>query len=147
MASLAWHEVTGLIGGAGPARMATSSPDGEPHVAVVFAVCDGGYLWAGARERSAKVSNLRRNPRAALLWEGNSAETYLWGEVEIVDDPATKRRLWDSGLFPYDLSAFFGSADASDWVLLRVTPARVVAMVQAADGLRRRSWSATAGDS
>ena len=86
-------------------------------------------------------ANLRRNPQASMMWQGNSAETYVWGNARLVDDAAAKQHAWGSGLFPYDMAGFFSSADSPDWLLVEVTPTRAVAMVQTETGLERRTWS------
>ena len=141
MADLTWSEFTALIAGVPVIHMATSSREGEPHVAVVSAGVDGFSLVIAAKRDSAKVRNVTGNPRVSLVWQGNSAETYLWGSVAIIDDPREKSRLWNGGFFPYDMSMFFGSATDPGWSILRITPTRVVAMVQGQSGLVRRVWT------
>lgn len=141
MSTMRWDDVAALIDGCGPGHLSTSSVAGEPHVSIVFAARDGATLWFAARTRSGKVANLRRNPLAALMWQGNGAETYLWGTARLIDDAATKQRVWTSGLFPYDMAGFFTSADSPDWLLVEVTPNKAVAMVQTDHGLERRTWS------
>ena len=45
------------------------------------------------------------------------------------DDVDEKRRIWGSGLLPYDPSQFFGTPENPDLVLLKVQPVSAVAMV------------------
>lgn len=142
MAHLSWEDFLKLIDGVGIIHMATASSEGEPHVAVVSAAVDDGRVLVAIRSNSGKAANLRSNPRTSLVWQGNSAETYLWGDVELVTDPSEKSRVWNTRMFPYDMAMFFGSADSPDWVIARVTPTRVVAMVQGETGLTRRVWQA-----
>ena len=141
MSTMRWDDVARLIDGCGPGHRATASPTGQPHVSIVFAARDGSTLWIAARTKSGKVANLRRNPQASMMWQGNSAETYVWGDARLVDDAAAKQHAWGSGLFPYDMAGFFSSADSPDWLLVEVTPTRAVAMVQTETGLERRTWS------
>lgn len=139
MASLTWTEFLALIKGVPVLHMGTASATGEPHVAVVSAAVDGDTVIVAVKRDSAKARNMAANPRASLVWQGNSAETYLWGSVELVDDLVEKSRVWNGGLFAYNMSMFFGAADSPDWVIARVTPTRVVAMVQGPAGLERRT--------
>ena len=125
----------------GQAHIATIRPDGTPHVAKVWPAIDGRTIWIGTRATSGKARNLRVNPRAALMFEP-AAEAYVSGEAEVVSDLPTKQRIWDSGIFPYPLAGFFGSADRDDFVLLRFTPARAILMTQGDAGLRRDTWQA-----
>jgi general stress protein 26 len=54
------------------------------------------------------------------MWEP-AAEAYVQAKVEIIDDRDEKRRLWNSGLFPFPLAGFFGSPDNDDFVFLQLT--------------------------
>ncbi|MFM7045241.1 MAG: pyridoxamine 5'-phosphate oxidase family protein [Ilumatobacteraceae bacterium] len=141
MEEFAWADVARLVDGCGLAHLSTASPAGDPHVAVVAPAREADLIWVAARTSSRKVANVRHNPKAALVWQGNGAETYLWGGALVVADLAEKSRLWSSGLFPFEMAGFFVSADSPDWALIRIIPDRVVAMVQTASGLRRRTWS------
>ena len=125
----------------GPAHIATVRPDGSPHVARVWPALDGQTIWIGTRASSGKARNLRVNPRAALMFEP-TAEAYVSGGVEVISDLATKERLWNSGIFPYPMAGFFGSADRDDFVLLRFTPQHAIVITQGDAGLRRDTWQA-----
>ncbi len=131
-----------LLRGTPPGHLATTGADGTPHAAKVALGLDGDVLWIATRRSSAKARNLRADPRLAVMVEGNRAETYVWGEAEAENDGAELRRVWDGGVFPFDLSGFFGSPDNPDVVLFRVRPTRAVAMVAGDSGLERRTWSA-----
>lgn len=139
---MTWDELVTLISGAGPAHLATADPNGAPHVAVAGVGVEGDVLWFATRRTSGKAQNLATNPRVALVWQGNAAETYLWGDAEVLDDDATRERIWTSGILPYDPAQFFGAWDNPLLVLVRVSPTRATAMVAGAGGLERRRWSA-----
>ena len=137
-----WTDVTERLAGIGVAHLATTAADGHPHVAKVGVAVDGEHLWFFTLEDTAKATNLRARPFVALMWEGNQAETYVWGEAEMVDDLATKERVFASGLLPYDPVGFFGSADNPALVLARISPTRA-AVVGAVDGRPARlRWAA-----
>ena len=135
-----WDQLAGLIDGAGLAHLATSSVTGEPHVAVVFVAREGERMLVTMRSRSGKASNLRANPRVAVMWQGNGAETYLWGRATLVADATEKTRVWNGGVFPFDLAQFYAGQDSEDWLVAHIEPVRAVAMVQTESGLERHTW-------
>ena len=128
----------------GQAHIATVRPDGSPHVAKVWPALDGRTIWIGTRATSGKARNLRANPGAALMFEPQG-EAYVSGEAELVSDPETKRRVWNSGIFAYPLEGFFGAPDREDFVFLRFTPRRAIVMTQGESGIRRETWRANDG--
>jgi general stress protein 26 len=134
-----WTDVAAHL--TGQAHIATVRADGSPHIAKVWPALDGQTIWIGTRATSGKARNLRVNPEAALMFEPQG-EAYVSGNVEVISDPPTKQRIWDSGIFPYPLAGFFGSADSDDFVLLRFTPRRAIVMTQGESGLRRDTWQA-----
>jgi general stress protein 26 len=134
-----WTDVASHL--TGQAHIATVRADGSPHVAKVWPALDGQTIWIGTRATSGKARNLRVNPEAALMFEPQG-EAYVSGDVEVVSDLPTTQRIWESGIFPYPLAGFFGSADRDDFVLLRFTPRRAIVMTQGQSGLRRDTWQA-----
>jgi general stress protein 26 len=134
-----WTDVAAHL--PGHAHIATVRADGSPHVAKVWPAVDGRTIWIGTRTTSGKARNLRVNPGAALMFEP-AGEAYVSGEAEVVSDVATKQRIWDSGIFPYPMADFFGSADSDDFVLLKFTPRRAIVMTQGESGIRRDTWQA-----
>jgi PPOX class probable F420-dependent enzyme len=135
-----WSEVATHL--TGQAHIATIRPDGRPHVAKVWPAIEGGTIWIGTRVTSGKARNLRVNPGAALMFEP-AGEAYVSGDAEVVSDLDTKQRIWNSGIFPYPMEEFFGSADRDDFVLLRITPHRAIVMTQGESGIRRDTWEAS----
>lgn len=141
-AGMTWDEVMTLLRGTPPGHLSTVSADGSPHVSKVAFGLDGDRVWLATRRSSAKARNLRANGSLALMAEGNSAETYVWGRAEAVEDRTEIERVWHGGVFPFDLAGFFGSPDNPDVQFFRITPQRAVAMVAGAAGLERRTWTA-----
>jgi general stress protein 26 len=134
-----WTDVTEHL--TGLAHLSTVSPDGHPHVALAGAVVDGDVLWFGTRASSAKARNIAVNPQVALMWSP-AAEVYVRGVAELVDDVSEKRRVWDSGIFPYDLATFFGSPDDEDFVFVKIRPRSATVLTQGDSGIVRRRWIA-----
>ena len=139
---MTWDDLVELIRNTPPGHLSTVGADGTPHVAKVALGIDGDHLWLATRRSSAKARNLRANPALAAMVEGNRAETYVWGTAEVVDDPAEVERVWGGGIFPFDLTGFFGAPDNPDFTLFRITPVRAVAMVARDAGPQRRTWVA-----
>jgi general stress protein 26 len=136
-----WTDVTHHINGY--AHLATAAPDGTPHVSLAAAAVDGDLLWIGTRRSSGKARNIAANPRVALMWTP-AAEVYVRGTADLIDDLDEKRRVWDSGIFPFDLAAFFGSPDDADFVFVRVRPQFATVLTQGDRGIERRRWTAPA---
>jgi general stress protein 26 len=135
--SFSWTDVVPHLSGV--ASVATVSPTGEAHVAIVSPVVVGGSIWFGAYRSSAKARNLAANPSVALAWTPGP-EAYVWGRAELVDDLDQKRSMWD-GAWPYDPAMFFRSPDNPDYVLLRVTPDRALVMTMGAAGPQANRWA------
>jgi PPOX class probable F420-dependent enzyme len=134
-----WREVTESLAGAGLAHVATASADGKPHVSVVSPAVEGQTLWFATTASSRKARNLAANPRVAMMWQPQ-AEIYLSGAATLVADEAEKRRLWDSGLFAFDLASFWGRPDNPQLVFVKVEPDSAIVMSFGAAGLTRRTW-------
>jgi general stress protein 26 len=132
-----WSGVTPHL--TGLAHLATASPDGAPHVAVVMPYRDGDTLWVFTRPTSGKARNIAANGRVALMWQP-SAEAYVYGDAELVHSLDDKRRLWARSDLPFDPAMFFGTADHPDHVLVRITPTRATVMAGGDDGIRRLTW-------
>lgn len=139
---MTWDDVLGYINGAGLGHLATASVQGEPHSALVFVVRRGDDLYFTMRTTSNKARNLAANPRLSVMWQGNGAETYLWGEAQITQEQSIKSDLWNGGYVPFELAHFFGTEDSPGWCAVRIAPTRAIAMVQGEQGLSRRSWRA-----
>ena len=133
-----WSDVRDQL--SGMSHLATASAEGVPHVSIVSSAVEDDVVWVATYKSSRKGRNLAANPRAMIMWEGD-AEVYVDVDVELVDDAATKERLWN-GTFPYDLAMFFGTADNPDLVMLRMTPRSAVVQTFGEQGPQRERWSA-----
>ena len=134
-----WADVTEHL--TGLAHLATATPDGRPHVAIAGAVVDGDVLCFGTRASSGKARNIAVNPEVAMMWSP-AAEAYVQGVAELVHDVDEKRRIWSSGIFPFDLATFFGSPENEDFVFVRVRPRSATVLTQGDNGIVRRRWVA-----
>jgi nitroimidazol reductase NimA-like FMN-containing flavoprotein (pyridoxamine 5'-phosphate oxidase superfamily) len=115
--------------------LATTRPDGRPHVAGIGALWDGGkaYFVSGATTR--KSRNLAHNPSCSLALTLKGIDLVIEGKAVKVTDEATLQRLakhyadqgWparvEDGAFTYDYSA--PSAGPPPWDLYELSPLTV----------------------
>jgi PPOX class probable F420-dependent enzyme len=112
--------------------VASTRPDGAPHVVPIWADTDAGLVRINTTEGTQKLRNLRADPRVALGVHVSS-DPYLafsiWGRVvdETTGPEATAHidalsQAYDGA--PWD----FGEGERERRVLLRIRPERVVAM-------------------
>ena len=85
--------------------LATSRPDGRPHLTPIWHRFVGGRFWMCTTENSVKARNLRANPSCSVAW-GTIAQPAVAEGVARVHD----RR---QGTFPAAVVAAF--AHAFDW--------------------------------
>ena len=115
--------------------LATTRPDGRPHVAGVGALWDHGrvYIVSGAGTR--KSRNLAENPSCSVAFSLTGIDLVVEGVAERVTDDETLQRLakrygeggWparvENGAFTYDYSA--PSAGPPPWDLYAIRPTTV----------------------
>ncbi len=72
--------------------------DGYPAGRVMSAIENSpeGELWFVTHSTSGKVSGLREDPRAMLLWfeQNEQLTVHLKGKIEILEDEETKEQMW-----------------------------------------------------
>ena len=119
--------------------LATTRPDGRPHMAGVGALWDSGkvYFVSGAGTR--KSRNLAKNASCAISMSLTGIDLVIEGEAERVTDDPTLQRLakryadqgWPAsvkdGAFTYDYSA--PSAGPPPWDLYAIAPTTVFAVL------------------
>lgn len=101
----------------------TADGAGVPHVAAVAPGFADGSVWFATRRSSRKARNLTENRQVAFHWpvgSGGLGEVAAWGTAKLHTDPQEIRRVWDSDVFGYDLSQFFGAPDNPDLVFVEV---------------------------
>ena len=120
-------------------RLATASPDGQPHVVPVWFLWEDGAAWISSYRSTRKVIDLERNPKCALVVDVEEADggltaVMLEGRAELVNTPqeAVKQRiervyakyLGTEGMLEKDPQEWLNSPEN---VLVKLTPARVKA--------------------
>ncbi|MGO9450470.1 MAG: pyridoxamine 5'-phosphate oxidase family protein [Candidatus Binataceae bacterium] len=124
-----WDQVRTVARSANRAYLATND-GGQPRVRVVFPAFEERTLWIATKRTSAKARQIARDPRVELFYEASGARPIahltVTGTARIVDDSSAKDRLWNAGLFGYNLAEFWPRGPRSeDFALLRITPSRI----------------------
>lgn len=83
------------------ASLATVTPDGAPRARSVILRAwdpDRDVLGLATDDRSAKVREIRADPRVALVvWDDDAqVQVRLEGRASVLHDPAERRRRWDA---------------------------------------------------
>jgi general stress protein 26 len=97
--ALALAERSGIV------MLGTNGDDGTPNIKAMLKMENEGLktIWMGTNTASRRVEQLRRDPRASLYfidmekWMG----VMLVGEIELLQDPESRQRLWREGFERY----------------------------------------------
>ena len=115
--------------------LATTRPDGRPHVAGVGALWDQGKVYVVSGAATRKSRNLAENANCVVAFSLTGIDLVVEGVAERVTDDATLQRLakrygdggWparvENGAFTYDYSA--PSAGPPPWDLYAITPTTI----------------------
>ena len=115
--------------------LATTRPDGRPHVAGVGAVWDNGKVYVVSGDGTRKSQNLAQNPNCAVGISKPGIDLVIEGTAERVTDDETLQRLakryadggWaptvEDGAFTHEYSA--PSAGPPPWNLYAITPTTI----------------------
>lgn len=126
MTELSWAEVAQAAADISWVTfVATTYPDGLPHVAVVAPGLEReGKVWFATRRDSTKHRNLVSRPGVALHWPvatgAGPGELFGRGEARVHDSVGARAKFWNR-VVPYDMSGFFGSPDNPDLVFVEVS--------------------------
>jgi general stress protein 26 len=133
--SRALEALRGKQVGNGTSFLATTRPDGRPHLAGVGAIWAEDRIWIVSGAGTRKSRNLAANPTCAVAFALEGIDLVVEGTAERVTDEETLQRLakryadagWparvEDGAFTYDYSA--PSAGPAPWYLYEITPTTV----------------------
>ena len=122
------------MAGAGDFLLATTDPDGRPHVVPVLAVWLDGNLCFVSSRQSRKTRNLARNNGCAVTVPGADLDLVLEGAAHLVRDAARLEKV--AKLFPVKYpwwepivrdGDFYDPADTEPRYVYAVEPAQVFA--------------------
>lgn len=118
-------------------RLATASPDGQPHVVPVWFLFEDGFIWVSAFQATRKVVDLERNPKCAIVIDIEQGQEALSavaieGQAELIRAPFQEvrqraQRIYAKYLGPEGVLA----RDPQEWLdspenlLIKITPTRV----------------------
>jgi nitroimidazol reductase NimA-like FMN-containing flavoprotein (pyridoxamine 5'-phosphate oxidase superfamily) len=126
------------------AFLATTRPDGRPHLAGIGAIWDDGRVYFVSGPGTRKSRNVDDNPAVAISFSLTGMDLVFEGEARRVIDDATLQRLashyaregWPArvldGAFTYDYSA--PSAGPPPWYVYEVAPTTAFAVLTAEPG-------------
>jgi pyridoxamine 5'-phosphate oxidase-like protein len=124
--------------------LATTRPDGRPHLAGVGAMWDEGKVYIVSGPGTRKSRNLAENGNCAVSMALSGMDLVFEGVAERVTDDETLRRIakrygdsgWPAevkdGAFTYDYSA--PSAGPPPWYLYAITPTTVFGVMSEEPG-------------
>jgi hypothetical protein len=124
--------------------LATTDPDGSPHVMPVGAAFADGRFYFTAGPGTRKAKNLAANPNASIAFAAKAMHVVLEGEATRVTDESKLKRLAEvyagsgwapevrDGGFWHEYSA--GSAGPPPWHLYEFEPKRVYGFLGAEPG-------------
>jgi hypothetical protein len=91
---LPWKWAEGKLTKSKQYWIATTRPDGSPHVMVIWGLWLDGAFWFSTDPGSRKGRNLAANPRCVICGDDAEQAAILEGEVKIVDDAAIKKKIF-----------------------------------------------------
>jgi general stress protein 26 len=124
--------------------LATTRPDGRPHVAAIGALWDEGKMYFVSGAATRKSRNLAENPDCVISMSLTGIDLVIEGTAEEVTDDETLQRLakrygdqgWpatvEHGAFTHEYSA--PSAGPPPWNLYAVAPATVFGVLTVEPG-------------
>jgi nitroimidazol reductase NimA-like FMN-containing flavoprotein (pyridoxamine 5'-phosphate oxidase superfamily) len=98
LTTLGWADVRTRVAEADDFLVATTDPDGRPHVVPVLAVWVAGTVCFATFRQSRKARNLVRNNGCAVTVPGHDVDVVLEGAARLVRDEARLREV--ARLFP-----------------------------------------------
>jgi uncharacterized protein len=123
--------VARLIEGERVCRVATSSPNGMPHLVPVCHVLVNGNIYFGSGDDGQKVLNLRANPRVAVTFDLYSDAwdhikgVMVQGTTTLIEKGPRFRKIRAVLYRKYPQFPDEAALEESDSVIVEVTPTRV----------------------
>jgi PPOX class probable F420-dependent enzyme len=93
---LPWSWAEQRLQGSAEMWLATTSPEGRPHVMPVWAVWLDGAVWLSTGPRSRKARNLSADPRCTVTTDDTRRPVVIDGVAERVTDAASTQRFTDA---------------------------------------------------
>ena len=101
---LPWSWAEERLAGSRNYWVATTRPDGRPHLMPVWAVWTGDTLYFSTARTPTKARNLFANPNCSVSTEHGDEAVILEGSVVHEEDHSVLRPVWDAYKAKYDWS-------------------------------------------
>ncbi len=111
--------------------VATTWPDGRPHVMPVWGMWDGDVLWFSCSRRSRKIRNLSADPRCVVTTDNAQQPVVVEGVAELVDDADALARILAMENAKYATDYGIEILDPAVNATVRVRPSRVFGLDEA----------------
>jgi PPOX class probable F420-dependent enzyme len=108
--------------------LATTWPDGRPHVMPVWCLWDDGALWFSSAVGSRKVRNLRADPRCVVTSEDAVRPVVVEGRATFVIDEDRFRRVIELENAKYGTTLEVGFLDPTVNATVRIDPVVVIGL-------------------
>lgn len=136
------HRVHGMVW----CNVATIDERSRPRSRLLHTIWEGSTGWLATRRHSPKARDLDRNHAVSLAYVADVVRpVYVDGDAHWADDLEARRHVWDLFLaapapLGYDPAPIYGSVDATDFGVLRITPRRIELGDVSGTGERRLVW-------
>jgi general stress protein 26 len=104
--------------------IATTRPDGRPHVMVIWALWMDGLLYFSTGKETVKARNLKGNPNCTMCTDDSAEAVILEGVVERQNDVETIGKFWRtySKKYKFDTSSTNGDSSPVEEPVLYLRP-------------------------
>ncbi|MEN8239179.1 MAG: pyridoxamine 5'-phosphate oxidase family protein [Actinomycetota bacterium] len=122
-----WPDVVGHAIRLGPdCFLATVTPQGKPHLAVISPGFIDQRVIVATWESSVKADNLRAGSAVMLHWvvreETDNDMLLIQGIPRLVDDAHRSRQLWEADCLPYDPADWYQGPDDPELLWVEIEP-------------------------
>jgi general stress protein 26 len=129
-------------------NVATVDAHGRPRSRLLHSIWEGSTGWIATRRHSPKADDLAHNPNISLAYVTDVVHpVYVDGVAQWEDGAAERRHVWELFLaapspLGYDPAPIYGSVEAPDYGVLRITPRYIELGDVSGAGERRIIWRA-----
>jgi hypothetical protein len=128
---LSWRDVEPRLAESHDYWLASTWPDGRPHVMPVWGVWDGAGLWFSSGGRSRKIVNLERDPRCVATTDDALDPVIIDGTAAVVKEENLIRRFLGLLNAKYGVDYQLDFLDPGVNATVRISPRTAFALLQA----------------
>jgi PPOX class probable F420-dependent enzyme len=125
---LEWPDVLGRLRESRNYWLASTRPDGRPHVMPVWGVWLDDAVWFSSSVRSRKIRNLSERPACTVTTENAAHPVVLDGTAAVVTDPGAIRAFLDATNAKYAAGLEIDFLDPQTNATVRIEPREVFAL-------------------